>query len=259
MKRIAPDIDRLMWTIAETRDMKAAEEFDERFPDLKFELAKRMTLVRSLKTAKKSGSSTIPAFTPKARLTPTPRSMATYAVAGVALVALAFGSYAATANYLAHRQSQPVKQEIKLSSNASGMPNQQSGTQNEMHGVLPPNQRQPDVNRIIDNPVTTNARETDATPLIAAFSFSDIPLQTVLRYLEKEAKLTFEFAPQLPNPNVSVDYHGLTAKQILLDLGHRYDFTPFDEGEGNMLLVHKSAPDSTAGIADQPDSKPNNQ
>ena len=50
--RIAPDVDKLMWTLAESGQPLAVEDFQGRFPELKVELSRRVQLMQDLRNAK---------------------------------------------------------------------------------------------------------------------------------------------------------------------------------------------------------------
>src|SRR5690242_17887642 len=98
MKHLPAEIERLMWLVAEGSDSRAIADFEARFPDLKHELSKRISMVRSLKSAGKTvHTDHIPRFVPRVAA-PRPmfgRSM--YIAFAVMLGALAFGSYSVTA------------------------------------------------------------------------------------------------------------------------------------------------------------------
>ncbi|MEQ1936076.1 MAG: hypothetical protein ABL962_19655, partial [Fimbriimonadaceae bacterium] len=64
MKRIPADIEQLIWLIAESGDSSAAQEFEHRFPEYKFELNRRMSTVKSLKSSKPTSVNGIPVFQP---------------------------------------------------------------------------------------------------------------------------------------------------------------------------------------------------
>ena len=113
MKKIAPDIDQLMWTIAETGDQRAIDDFEGRFPDLKYELGKRILVLRELRQARQAGAAprAVPHFEPRAPAVPSWQrpAWAGAAVLGLAVVALA--SYALTQSFIRSAgevPSQPV-------------------------------------------------------------------------------------------------------------------------------------------------------
>jgi hypothetical protein len=94
MRKIAPEVERLMWLIAEERDPRAISDFESRFPELKLELSKHMAMVSGLKTAgRKVPEHRIPRFVPRHASAPRRQTGLYIAVAFVA-GALAFGSYA---------------------------------------------------------------------------------------------------------------------------------------------------------------------
>ena len=70
--KIPQEIDQLMWSVAEEGSANALSEFEQRYPEHKFELARRLTMVRELKGAKKGKSEVVvraPRFQPRANTT----------------------------------------------------------------------------------------------------------------------------------------------------------------------------------------------
>src|ERR1700722_1257508 len=95
---LPPDIDRLLWEVAESQNPPPSDDFEKRFPQLVIELGKRIKLVRELRDARDHGDfkKPVPRFdrrepTPTFRLTP---ALATICI--VALVAIGFGAYTVT-------------------------------------------------------------------------------------------------------------------------------------------------------------------
>ena len=95
MKRVPADIDQLMWTIAESADVAAADDFERRFPEWKPELESRMAMVRGLRHARPpvvAPTPVIPKFVPRANPAPAPRRVGWVAALSATAV-IAFGSF----------------------------------------------------------------------------------------------------------------------------------------------------------------------
>src|SRR5436309_489900 len=110
--KIASDIDKLMWVLAESGDRSAIDDFESRFPDLKFELAKRVAMLRNLRGAKPAVAASIrPAFQPRAS-NGSVSLRKPWAVGGMLLgfAALAAASYYVTSMAMAPRapKTQPA-------------------------------------------------------------------------------------------------------------------------------------------------------
>ena len=93
--QIPADIDALMWSVAESGDAQAIEEFGVRHSQHRLELLKRMDMVRQLKGAKPEQifAGTPPKFSPKENLAPIGLRKWAWVVAPVLLAGVAFGSY----------------------------------------------------------------------------------------------------------------------------------------------------------------------
>ena len=72
------------------------------------------------------------------------------------------------------------------------------------------------------------------------------PLFTVLEMMSAKSGIQIQPAPGLPNPPIEVNYAGLTAMEMLQDLGRRYSFTPEDQHDGSIWVI--PAVDSAAGL-----------
>lgn len=101
--KVAPEVEKLMWTIADTHDKAAQENFEKLFPDLRNELLRRIRLVSEIKDAKSLHINPVvrPAFalkpTGKLRLSPKRAIYSSVLIVGAALAAAA--SYVAVARH----------------------------------------------------------------------------------------------------------------------------------------------------------------
>src|SRR6187431_1738015 len=87
-----------MWLVAEAADQKAVEDFESRFPHLRYELAKRIEMVRNLRASGKQVRSegSIPQFRRPVSVASPFGPRLRWSIAALALSALAFGSFFAT-------------------------------------------------------------------------------------------------------------------------------------------------------------------
>jgi hypothetical protein len=232
MRKVAPDVERLMWLVAEERDPRAISDFEARFPDLKLELAKHIAMVSGLKNgARKVPPHEIPRFVPRyAQPRPIIARPALFAVA-LAACALVFGSVA-IANFLVPKPPKPPPVEpvnagplvtpgIKVQpstgggSGSSGLPNPQTNT--------PSN---PDVAQAedpMDKPVTLR--------------IDHAPLDAAVMMVCRQAGLIPEIPAGFPRFEVSMDYQGQSAGQILADLGAKNGFTALPQERGHVLFI----------------------
>ena len=62
-------------------------------------------------------------------------------------------------------------------------------------------------------------------------------LSTALQTIAVQGGLELVIGPGLVDPEVDVDYSGMNTIQILQDMGQQYAFTPFDQGNGSVIIV----------------------
>jgi hypothetical protein len=225
MKRVAPELESLMWTLAEERNERAIDEFGERHPELRSELLRRIEMVKGLRGAKKKPieqPKPIPRFVPKE----VPSRGPAYVVGGLVLAALCALAFAVTALLTPwpHPQAnEPLKQ-----------PNPQPVVQNPPQ----PNPRQGETQ---SNPIPSQTDpktdETEKPPKLGTIKIEHAPLFTVLRLMSDECGVDVQHAPGLKNQDVVVDYRDMTAMEMLHDLGKQYGFTPEDQHDGSIIVI----------------------
>lgn len=232
MKRIPADLDQLMWTIAESADVVAADDFERRFPEWKSELESRMAMVRGLRHARPpvvDKSPVIPKFVPRSPAAPAPRRVG-WVVALSATAVVAFGSFLWVS--LNPPPVAPAPQ---------GNPPIHSGA---------PMSVSPDV-AVPDDPqaaqsTAPSGQQTPPPPTERVvmpwehrhdLSIVDANLVDVLNLIGDITKLKIEIAPGMPNPVVSVSYTQRTGMEMLVELGREYGFTPLEQSKGSVLIV----------------------
>ncbi len=234
MKRVPADIDQLMWTIAESADVAAADDFERRFPEWKSELESRMAMVRGLRHARPpvvAPTPVIPKFVPRANPAPAPRRLGWVAALSATAV-IAFGSFLWVALNPPPPPTVPTPQGGQLS--PSGPPASEGSDQ-----VLP------------DDPTAAQStppggQQTVPPPTERVvmpwehrhdLSVADASLIDVLNLISDTTKLKIEIAPGMPNPMINVSYTQRTGMEMLVDLGREYGFTPLEQARGSVLIV----------------------
>jgi hypothetical protein len=229
MKRIAPEVERLMWLIAENPDQRAVTDFESRFPEFRADLAKHIAMVDGLKTAgKKVPAQEIPRFVPRYTTPPRRPNRSLYVAFAFVLGALAFGTYSATVMLVNPPRPTPKVTDVVLSP-----------------PKLPPVETQP-VHR---EPINTNpvdlvpekGVESVATPdpmdKVVDFKGQRAPLAAAITMVCKKAGIVCELAPGVPMDEVVLDYEGWSARDVLEDLGQKYGFSVFPQQEGAILII----------------------
>lgn len=223
MKKIPPDIDQLMWTIAEAGDARAAEDFEQRFPDLKYELAKRLLLLRQLRGARKAGAgrSDIPHFEPRLHPAKGWARPAWSVAAVVAFAILAYASYSLTGRIMAN-------------------PPQRPGSSPAGAAVRTPIDHVP-ANQPLADGRPPQPKEADLAPSPyqkkITIQIERAKLMDAIQQVAAQAQLQIEIGPGMENPDVTLAYNDMSGIAILEDMGKQLGFTPFYEGDGKVLVV----------------------
>ena len=224
MKRVPPEIDSLMWTLAEEGNERAIDEFGARHVEHRAELVRRITMVKGLRGEKKRAEEpvkAIPRFTPKE-----PKSNIPMVVVG-GLVLAAVGALAfVTTTLVTPAPHIPVTPPVYVSAGSSGGVVEVKPTQPIPLSTSPtpaPRPSQSDIPEPAAKPGTLRADHA--------------PLFTVLEMISETCGVRIDPAPGMPNPDVVINYKDMTAMEMLRDLGHQYSFTPLDQHDGSILVV----------------------
>lgn len=246
MRHLPGDVDRLMWLVAENRDPRAIADFESRFPELKAELAKRMTMVSKLKTAGRAAARRdIPRFVP--RYAPVKQvNRGLYIAVAFAVSAVALGSYAL---YSSNRPlgEPPVQAVVE-----PGPPVVRQDTFEGAPKQLPT----PDMAPPRPSDIAPSLAETDRFSRPINLKIDRTPVQAAIMMVCKNAGLECEIAPGLSQEEVEpLEYAGEPASVVLSDLGSRYGFTAFPQEHGHVLIIPArptdSAPASESAPLDQ--------
>ena len=239
MKHVPPELDSLMWTLAEERNERAIDEFGNRHPELRSELVHRINMVKGLRGAKNGDSKVvreIPRFVPKdARPTKVKAQGPTFVIGGLVLAAIAAAAYTITTLLAPEPRLHPGDVTVVHQTPVSAPPTNNTITPPAPNTIQQP----PPVNlKPLSEPdpvVTGLTAEAAKKPQILRVDGS--PLLTVIDMMGQISGTKIMAAPGMPNPMVQVDYQGLTTMQMLQDLGHKYGFTPLDQHDGSILVV----------------------
>lgn len=230
MRTVPPEIESLIWSIAEAPTEKAVQEFHARYPAYAGELARRIATVHALRGAGKEAGAQRPAFTPRtAPSVPSGRS-ASWA-AGLALAAVAVASF--TFAIFARRKPEPLPTPVPHVNVAPPV------LPKPKPYVLPPVDEAPSV---ANNDLGEGDEKPlrDETPLWARprrVEMRGVGLVTALKAIAAGGGLKIVIGPGLPDPHIDVNYEGLNTVEILQRLGEDYAFTPFDQGNGSVIIV----------------------
>jgi hypothetical protein len=217
-----------MWTVAETGDVLAADDFERRFPEWKTELESRIAMVRGLRDAKPVATVAapeIPKFVPRQKPAAPPQRFG-WVIALSATAVVAFGTFLVVSLTPPEPVAKPPA------------------------AVVNPTRTNPDpAFSVPEDPQISNpsiSPEAQTPPPLQPImpwemrhdlSVNDAHLTDVLSLIGDVTKVTIEVAPGMPDPVISVDFEQKTGLEMLTELGRQHGFTPLDQGRGSFLIV----------------------
>lgn len=252
MKGIPPEIDTLLWAVAEDESPRAGDEFVERYPKYAGELARRRRMVQGLKGVRPAPavvSRSRPAFRPApVRTQPVPRRTLV-GVGALLLAAIAVASYtiATVATPPPSRETPPVPV-VKTDPVQSDEP--------QVRYVAPPVQNNPDL-RVPDRGSNSGQPESPELPGGPTgekgqnFKIKGADLAGALTMLGAEAGVKIIVAPGMGKRVIDAEYENMPLAEILKDMGRKFGFTAFDQGDGSIIIV----PATESGEENADDSK----
>jgi len=236
--KISPEVDRLMWLVAEENNSKAIEDFGNRFPDLRVELVRRLEMVRSLRGAgNKVRTLEVPAFRPK--LVPSAPRVSyrlAFAAAAVAFAAIGLGTYALVSNSgrLQAPRIQPIPTEMPTMPPAVTYNEHLPAPQPTQTPLVPQNQ--------VPNDIPDYMQPQN-------FEFHGTKLAMALRMIATAGHFQIEIGPGLPDIEVSSNYGQVTPVEALKRLGEEFGFTAFAQEKGRVLIIPVKDADHDPGTA----------
>lgn len=249
-QRVPKAVDELMWLVAEQRDAAAIEGFSQRYPALRSELLRRVELVRNLKSARgpKIASGDVPVFRPR-HLAHERRAIPrwTWSVAasfGLALVA--YGSYSILISKAL--VSKPIEASALSQPEPLGLSD----------APITP-KREPRLQYSAD-PKERNVARAPEVPAerVITLKYDRIRLVEALAAISAASGVKIELAPKMPNPDVVLDYPGMSVSEILADMGASFGFTAFKQSDNAYLIIPAVDPDRrevTDGGGESPENR----
>ena len=223
MKGVPPEIDDLMWRLAEESSPVAQAEFESRHARYGSELARRIQMVAQLRAAGKPVTHR-PAFTPRPTRVAPVRSGAIFAAFGLA--ALAVGAVA----YVIASGGEPPRVAVEPTVRPQPAP-----------PVTPPKVENPLVK---EEPMPLHPFEEAIKPQPQPtyekphdIRIEDTALTTAIDLVAKGGGLQVTIAPGFADRKVTLDYRGLTPVDTLKAMGQEYSFTVVEEEAGKVLVI----------------------
>ncbi len=242
MNRFPPDVDELMWFLAEQGDPASIQSFERRYPEFHQELVRRIDMVRGLKglVGPKKPVDTVPVFEPKTGIRepfrmPRPAIMA---AAAFGVLTLGYASYVATKNLV----DRPEKTSPAMVRNEPERRGPYGAPSIKADPPIDDSLRTPKPYR--PNDASQEQRPVALAPLDRPVDLvaSRTTLIDALNQLAMAAGIGIEIAPQTPNLEISVTYRGASARTILRDMGATIGFTALEQTDHSVLIIPATDP-----------------
>ena len=229
MKGIPPEIDDLLWRLAEEGGPSARAEFESRHARYGPELARRVHMVAELRQAGRMVAHR-PAFRPRpVRKAAAPRwavgsalALGTFAVGTVAYVMASSGERPVALIPPRPVKTQPVEPPVVV--------------YQEAPKTIVPKER-PKIEEPKPNGTPKYLVKLDT-------HITDAPLASAISLVAAKGGLEVTVAPGFEDERVSFDYHDLDTIDTLKAMGEEHGFSVLEEQEGHVLVVPAREPSS---------------
>lgn len=234
--KLPAEIDDLMWEVAEADTPELMDDFAARYPEHKAELLKRIKMVRQLKGARPKQKPRA-AFRPRPVPPPARVSISPLWAAAGAFCLLVVGVLAG----VGVTSLLTPKPEPGLQAGRTGQ-NPEDGTSLERSTWIPsPPPQQPPTESgatqaVSDPPQAVPEAVPPVDSRITVIN-EKIRLSRVLNEVAIKAGIRIQAAPGMPEVDVAVEYHDLSAMAVLSDLGRTCGFTPLRQTDNEVLLI----------------------
>jgi hypothetical protein len=235
VKGIPPELDRLMWAVAEDGGDQAIHEFVGRYPQHRGELMHRVNMVAGLRNQVRQPSQPyrqIPRFEPREPVqTLNPRAVFFVGVLGLAAIAAASYTAVFALKPVSHPQPPPVIPVVNLNPIKAPEP--------VFTSRPAPTQPQDEVSETTPEPPRPGYLRPEAR-----IAFKSESLASALQLVTAGSGMKVEIGPGFVDQEISGDYRDMSPLDALQDMAKKYAFTVFDEGNGRFLVlpVADSAP-----------------
>jgi hypothetical protein len=231
MKGVPPEVDRLMWAVAENGTEQAIHEFVGRYPQHRGELMHRVNMVAGLRDQVRQPvrpQAQIPKFVPREPIqSPNPRVV--FLVGGLCLAALAAASYTAVTALRAPSHPSPVAQVATVIEGPLKVPSTVF--------VNPAPTEAPPPAPVEEAPKPTEDRTPAYLRSQTRITIKDESLAVGLQSIAAAGGMNLEIGPGFVDQKITVDYRDMSALDALQDMAKQYAFTVFDEGDGRFLVL----------------------
>jgi hypothetical protein len=248
--KVPEHLEELVWQVADANDPVLDADFETRYPDFAAEMRARRALSARLK-AMRPAEEPIPDFQPREKSdAPEWRERAIWAAAaGLVAISVVAASFGAAAYIFRPTNVEPQKSDppVVVVNPPAAEPNQETPAPQVQEPAPQPSAQEP-----------PPAPETPFDRLIT-FRMEQASLSQVLAEVARQAGLSLESAPGMPDPIIEASYTDSTAREVLRDLGRNFGFTALEQGRSSVLVIPATGRPTTpppTGPGQLPDISP---
>ena len=230
--KVPEHLEELVWQVADANDPVLDADFETRYPDFAAEMRARRALSARLK-AMRPAEEPIPDFQPREKSdAPEWRERAIWAAAaGLVAISVVAASFGAAAYIFRPTNAEPQKSEppVVVVNPPAAEPKEES--------PAPPTQQS--AQQAAPQPPAPEQPAAPETPFdrLITFRMEQASLSQVLAEVARQAGLSLETAPGMPDPIIEASYTDSTAREVLRDLGRNFGFTALEQGRSSVLVV----------------------
>ncbi len=229
--KIPREIDELMWSVVEHDDEQTIEDFGNRYPDYRVELAKRVRLVRDLKGSRPAAKP--PVFKPVKEVRRLgPSRLAIAGVTTLVIASIGFAAYSVAFIYDQRQQEANKPNDNTTIIMPQGNLAQPTGQGNE--NALQPSETD---NRPLVQQGDDNRQEFDPLMVPVSLEEPDIMLSDLVGKISLSTGITINLAPGFQDARLVARYVGSPLIYVVRDLGQNFRFTPLVQTSTSILLV----------------------
>jgi hypothetical protein len=231
MKGFPPEVDSLMWAVAEDGKDSAIHEFVGRYPQFRGELMRRVNMVTELRRHSKPVHQELPRFVLRGQKPAVSKKGiaigGTLCFAALAAAAYTISTFVKQENAIPEVRLPHISKAFLKKAPSQGIP--------MAVPAIPPE------NAPSTNSATPAAPDAAEQPVYmrpqARIFMKDANLEMVMQAIAAQGKMKLQIGPGFVDQQVSVDYQDVSPLEALQRMAKEYGFTVLDEGGGQFIAL----------------------
>lgn len=229
-----PELDALMWEVAEADSTELMDEFGGRYPEHKAELVRRIQMVRQLKGSRPKSATQKTFVPPAAAPKPKPTAGLNWSFVGAGAILLAVGALAGVGISALVQKPAPITINTPAAQPEPQRPTEEENRRLEEQTWINPSG---ETTAPVQNPPQTAPAPINPVDRLVTVRATNMSLDLVLEAIASQAGVALQAAPGMPDLAIDADYSNLPAIAVLNDLGRNFGFTPMIQSDREVLLI----------------------